>query len=142
MNAEVMLDTNIVVYAASTLPQDAAKQARALDLIDTASLGLSAQVLQEFYVTATRKMRPPLPHSAALDWIETLSSFPCVPTDAALVLEAADRSALHQISYWDAAIIVAAERLGATTLYSEDLNDGQRYGSVTVVNPFRDRAEG
>jgi predicted nucleic acid-binding protein len=82
-------------------------------------------------------MRPPLAHDAALDWVETLTSFPCVPTDAALVLQAAETAERHRISYWDAAIIIAAERLGATTLYSEDLNDGQRYGSVTVVNPFR-----
>jgi predicted nucleic acid-binding protein len=140
MNAEVMLDTNVVVYAASTLPQDAAKQARALDLIDTAPLGLSAQVLQEFYVTATRKMRPPMPQTAALDWVETLTSFPCVPVDAALVLEAVDIATRYQLSYWDGAILAAAERLGATTLYSEDLSDGQRYGSVTVVNPFRNKA--
>jgi predicted nucleic acid-binding protein len=137
MNAEVMLDTNVVVYAASALPEDAVKQARALDLIDTASFGLSAQVLQEFYVTATRKLRHPLSHAAALEWLETLCNFPCIPTDAGLVLDAVDRAQSHRISYWDAAIIVAAERLGATTLYSEDLNDGQTYGSVTVVNPFR-----
>lgn len=142
MNADVMLDTNVVAYAASTLPADAAKQARALDLIDTAALGLSAQVLQEFYVTATRKMRPPLSHEKALDWVETLTSFPCIPVDAALALAAAETAARHRLSYWDGAILAAAERLGATTLYSEDLNDGQRYGSVTVVNPFRDRAEG
>jgi predicted nucleic acid-binding protein len=138
MNAEAMLDTNVVVYAVSDLPEDAAKQARALDLIDTARLGLSAQVLQEFYVTATRKIRTPLSHETALGWLETLSVFPCIPTDAALVLQAADAAARHRISYWDAAILVAAERLGATTLYSEDLTDGQRYGTVTVVNPFRE----
>ncbi len=136
-----MLDTNVVVYAASNLPEDAAKRARAVSLIETETLGLSAQVLQEFYVTTTRKIRRPISHQAALDWIETLTSFPCVPLDAGLVAEAADRSQTHRISYWDAAIIVAAERLGARTLYSEDLGDGQTYGSVRVVNPFTEMPE-
>lgn len=138
MNADVMLDTNVVVYAASTLPEDAAKRDRALALIDTAPLGLSAQVLQEFYVTVTRNARPPLSDAEAIDWIESLTAFPCVPTDASLVLTAAETAARHRISYWDAAVIVAAERLGAATLYSEDLGDGQRYGTVTVINPFRE----
>jgi predicted nucleic acid-binding protein len=138
MNVEAMLDTNVVVYAASTLPEDAGKRDLALRLIDTVRLGLSAQVLQEFYVTATRKLRTPMGHRAAVDWIETLAGFPCVPTDAALVLQAADASRRHRISYWDAAILTAAARLGATTLYSEDLGDGQTYGAVTVINPFRD----
>jgi predicted nucleic acid-binding protein len=136
MNVEVMLDTNVVAYGVSALPEDAAKRATALHLIDTAPFGLSAQVLQEFYVTATRKMRPALSHGDALEWLETLTSFPCVSTDSSLVIEATETAERHQISYWDAAILVAAERLGATTLYSEDLSDGQRYGSVTVINPF------
>lgn len=137
MNAEVMLDTNVVVYAASGSDAESDKRERALALLQGARLGLSAQVLQEFYVTVTRKFRRPLSHEAALDWIEALASFPCVPTDAPLVLEAADKAARHRISYWDAAVLAAAERLGASTLYSEDLGDGQRYGTVTVINPFR-----
>jgi predicted nucleic acid-binding protein len=138
MNAEVMLDTNVVAYAASALPEDREKRARSLELIDTASLGLSAQVLQEFYVTVTRKMRTPLSHAAAVDWIETLESFPCVPVDTSLVLQGAETARRYRISYWDGSIVAAAERLGATVLYTEDLNDGQRYGSVAVINPFKE----
>lgn len=137
MNAEVMLDTNVVAYAASQVPEDSEKRARALDLIDTAPLGLSAQVLQEFYVTATRKMRPSLSHDDALEWVEALVNFPCVPVDSSIVLRGIDIAARYQLSYWDGCIIAAAERLEAPVLYTEDLNDGQQYGAVTVVNPFK-----
>jgi len=138
MNAEVMLDTNVVAYAASVAPEDIPKRDRALSLIDSASLGLSAQVLQEFFVTVTRKMRMPLSHDQALHWIESLTGFPCVPVDRALVLQGADNAKRYKISYWDGSIVAAAERLGASVLYTEDLNDGQRYGSVTVINPFKE----
>ena len=137
MTVEVFLDTNVVVYAASRLPEDAAKRAVALELISTAELGLSGQVLQEFYVTVTRKMKPPLGHDAALGWIEQLEEFPCAAIDASIVYQGAENSRLFQLSYWDGAILAAAERLGAAILYSEDLSHGQKYGSVTVINPFK-----
>lgn len=137
MNAEVLLDTNVVAYAASRLPEDRTKQSVSLNLFEKAELGLSGQVLQEFYVTVTRKMRVPLSHDQAMEWIEELEQFPCVPVDASLVYHGAENSNLYQVSYWDGAIIAAAERLGAKILYTEDLNHGQKYGSVTVVNPFR-----
>ena len=137
MNAEVMLDTNIIAYATSRLREDRDKRAVSLELIENAELGISAQVLQEFYVTVTRKMKVPLTHEEAVDWLEELEQFPCVPVDASLVYQGAENSGRYLISYWDGAIIAAAERLGATTLYTEDLNHGQKYGSVTVINPFR-----
>lgn len=140
MNAEVMLDTNVVVYAASKLPEDSWKKERALTLIETKTLGLSAQVLQEFYVTVTRKMKVPMSHEEALDWIEELEQFPCVPLDASLVYHGAENADRHHISYWDGSILAAAERLGATILYTEDLNDGQSYGNVKAVNPFKEAA--
>lgn len=136
MNAEAMLDTNVVVYAASKLPEDSWKREMALTLIETAALGISAQVLQEFYVTVTRKMKIPMSHGEALDWIEELEQFPCVPLDASLVYHGAENAERHRISYWDGSIVAAAERLGATILYTEDLNNGQSYGSVKAVNPF------
>jgi predicted nucleic acid-binding protein len=72
----------------------------------------------------------------ALEWIEQLIVFPCQGIDHRLVRIAIEYSERFRISYWDAAIIIAAEMLGAGTIYSEDLNDGQRYGGVRVVNPF------
>lgn len=137
MRADVLLDTNVVAYAASRAPEDAEKRIVADRLLQHESLGLSSQVLQEFYVTVTRKFRMKLTHDDALDWIETLEEFPCVNVDASLVHRGAETAYLHKLSYWDGAIIAAAERLGATILYTEDLNHGQAYGTVTAVNPFK-----
>jgi predicted nucleic acid-binding protein len=142
MIADTFVDTNVLVYAAAGGHDAPEKHARAWQIIAPGNYGISAQVLAEFYVNATRKPSVPLSPAEAAAWMTDLRSMPVVPVDASLVAEAADRSRSHQISYWDAAIIVAAERLGATTLYSEDLNDGQTYGSVTVVNPFKTLAEG
>lgn len=87
-------------------------------------------------MTVVRKVPEPLSIVEALEWIEQLAELPCQAIDQQLVRSAIERSVRHRISYWDAAIIVAAESLGAHTVYSEDLNDGQRYGDVRVVNPF------
>jgi predicted nucleic acid-binding protein len=106
-------------------------------LIATTEFGISAQVLAEFYATVTRKGDDPMPAGAALDWIELLEQQPCVSIDAGIVKRGAEISERYRISYWDGAIIAAAEALGATTLFSEDLSDGQSYGSVKVVNPFK-----
>ena len=71
-------------------------------------------------------------------WIlSSLRGFPILPVTEDLVFAAIEVKTRHQISYWDAAIIAAAEALGARELYSEDLNDGQDYGPVRVVNPFK-----
>jgi predicted nucleic acid-binding protein len=137
MNVECFLDTNIFVYAAAGRAKEEPKRKRALELIEKEEFGLSAQVLQEFYVTVTRKIEVPLPPEQALEWIEQLETFPFVVIDGSLVKIAIELSERYQISYWDGAIVAAAEALGAKTLYSEDLSDGQRYGSVRVTDPFR-----
>jgi predicted nucleic acid-binding protein len=137
MAVDALLDTNVLIYAASSEPAEDAKRAQAVDLIDSVSIGLSAQVLQEFYVVATRKVKRKLSSASALWWLERFIAFPCVDTDMALVHEAALGAEKYRISYWDAAILAAAERIGAPILYTEDLNHGQFYGSVQVINPFR-----
>jgi len=137
MSVDCFLDTNVIVYAAAGRAEGAGKRERALDLIETTDFGVSAQVLQEFYVTVVRKIEIPLSAAEALRWIEQLEAFPCLPVDAGLVKIAAEISQRHQISYWDGAIVAAAESLGAPILYSEDLAHGQRYGPVQVLNPFR-----
>jgi len=136
MSAESFLDTNILVYAAVSDPDEASRRVTALALIEHAEFALSAQVLQEFYVTVTRKLERPMTCDQALEWIEQFEAFPCMPVDAALVKIAAEISERYRISYWDGAVIAAARRAGAAVLYSEDLNDGQVYDSVRVVNPF------
>ena len=137
MNVEVFLDTNVLVYAAVGAGKDEHKRKRALDLIQSEDFGTSAQVLQEFFVTVVKKAARPLPAAEALEWIEQFAEFPCQPIDQQLVRIAIEFSERHRISYWDGAVLAAAESLGAVTVYSEDLNDGQLYGTVRVVNPFR-----
>jgi predicted nucleic acid-binding protein len=136
MTVAVFLDTNILIYAASNQRTDARKRMRAAELIAETEFGTSAQVLAEFYVTVTRKGAPPMSPIKAMEWVEQLELQPCVSIDAALVKRGIENSAVHRISYWDGAIIAAAEALGATTLFTEDLGHGQAYGSVRAINPF------
>jgi predicted nucleic acid-binding protein len=137
MNVDSFLDTNILVYAAAGSGPDRLKRELALALIEKENFGLSAQVLQEFYVTVVRKIRVPLPPELAIEWIEQMEAFPCLPIDSGLVKIAIETGVRYRLAYWDAAIVAAAETLGARTVYSEDLNHGQQYGSVRVCNPFR-----
>jgi predicted nucleic acid-binding protein len=136
MTASVFFDTNVLVYAAVGTGRDERKRELALELVKSEEFGTSAQVLQEFYVTTVKKAARPLSPAQALEWIEQWTAFPCQAIDHQLVRNAIETSTRYAISYWDAAIVAAAEALGARTLYSEDLNDGQHYGSVRVVNPF------
>jgi len=136
MNARVFLDTNVLVYAAVGAGKDARKRERALAIIDSEDFGTSAQVLQEFFVTVVKKAKRPLSTAQALEWIEQLTTFPCLSVDHQLVRVAIELSVRFQISYWDAAILGAAEAMGARTVYTEDLNDGQQYGRLKVINPF------
>ncbi len=136
MSVDAFLDTNVLVYAVAGGEREETKRGRALELLDDVDFGLSAQVLQEFYVTVVRKVEQPLSPGEALEWIEQLEAFPCQPLDSALVKVGAEIGQHYRISYWDGAIIAAAEALGARTLFTEDLSHGQTYGSVRVVNPF------
>ena len=137
MKVDSFLDTNIFVYAAAARSSDVQKCNLAMDMISNQDFGISSQVLQEFYVTVTRKLVVPLSPLEALEWIEALEVFPCAVVDSTLVKIAVELSVRFQISYWDGAILAAAEALGAQTLCTEDLNHGQWYGSVQVQNPFR-----
>ncbi|MDH4020908.1 MAG: PIN domain-containing protein [Xanthomonadales bacterium] len=136
MSAEAFLDTNILVYAVTSDDRDQAKRQRALEIIETEDFAISAQVLQEFYVIVTRKLAEPLTPELALVWIEELEAFTCVSIETSLVKNAIETSVRYKISYWDGAIIAAAESVSVPRLYSEDLSHGQLYGSVEVFNPF------
>lgn len=85
MNVDSFLDTNILVYAAAGKGSDEAKRQRALTLVEEGNFGLSAQVMQEFYVTVCRKIERPLSAEQALEWIEQLEVFPCIAIDTSLV---------------------------------------------------------
>jgi predicted nucleic acid-binding protein len=136
MSVECFLDTNVLVYAVSSAEAEAAKKAKALDLVERSDFGVSAQVLQEFYVTVTRKIRKPLSPERAVALMDEYRVFPTVPTDYPLIVAAVELSLRYGLSYWDGAILAAAEALEAPTLYTEDLSHGQRYGRVRAVNPF------
>jgi len=136
MTARVFFDTNVLVYAAVGAGKDEPKRKRAFELIETMDFGTSAQVMQEFFVTVVRKASRPLSASQALEWIEQWTAFPCQSIDHQLVRIAIELAERFAISYWDAAILAAAEALGTGTVYSEDLSHGQRYGRVRVINPF------
>ena len=136
MSVECFLDTNVIVYAVDTTRGAAHKRQIARKILRDGNFGVSTQVLQEFYVTATKKLKRPLSVSTAARWVDMLCRAELVNLDAALIKLAIVRSQRYQISYWDGAIIAAAEALGAAILYSEDLSHGQSYGSVRVENPF------
>ena len=138
MTVDAFVDTNVLVYAAVGREDAPAKYARAWEIIGQGDYGISAQVLGEFFVNVIRKSAIPLSIGEASAWVEKLREVTVVPIDHDLVAGAIARCHKDGISYWDAAIVSAAERLGATILYTEDLNDGQRYGSVTAVNPFKE----
>ena len=136
MGVDCFLDTSILVYAVSSAEADAARSRKALALVQRTDFGLSAQVLQEFYVTVTRKIRKPLSPELAVAFLDEYRVFPVVPTDYPLIVSAVELSLRYGISYWDGAIVAAAEALEASTLYTEDLAHGRRYGKVRAVNPF------
>lgn len=130
------LDTNVLLYAFSKAPRDAAKAHIARDWINREDWGVPAQVLQEFYVNAVRAPGA-LGHDDALAMIEEIaSSRPVAATDLPLLRHALQLKDRYGIAYWDAAVIAGARRLGASVLVTEDLSDGQNYGGVRVVNPF------
>lgn len=134
-SAECFLDTNILIYAASGRIDEPAKWQVSQGLL-TAAFGTSGQVLAEFYYNAVKKGSVPLAPDVARRWVHLLAKRPFVVVDEHLVLAGIDLSQRYKISYWDGAIIAAAERLGVTTVYSEDLVHGQTYGKVRVCNPF------
>lgn len=137
MNVECFIDTNVLVYAVGGRGADDWKRVRAFELLEPATFATSGQVLQEFFVTVTCKLKQPLAVSEAAHWVDRLSIRPVVAIGATLVKSAIGVAERYQISYWDGAIVAAARSLDAPVLYTEDLNDGQFYADVRVVNPFR-----
>jgi predicted nucleic acid-binding protein len=133
------LDTNVLLYAISTAPAERAKAAIAVDLVGgpPAELGLSVQVLQEFYVQATRKSRTgALSPRLAEEYLDHWQAMTVQENTVALFRAAVVSAERFGISFWDASIVEAARMLGCDTVLSEDLADGRSYGGVRVQNPF------
>lgn len=134
---KAFLDTNVLAYACDA--DQPLKREKARDLLKSLARDMppciSTQVLQEFFVTATRKMGvEPL---QAKRIIQTFRQMEIVRIDPEDISRAIDGSVIWQISFWDALILAAARKARCAVLYSEDLNDGQVYDTVRVVNPFR-----
>ena len=138
MTTPHFLDTNNLLYSISRDPVEAAKRDRAIDLLERDDGGLSVQVLQEFYVQATRPTRPdPLPHAIAAGLIQTWSRFRVQEISHSILTGALEIRAAHGFSYWDSAIVAAARALGCRELYTEDLAHGREVEGVMIINPFR-----
>jgi predicted nucleic acid-binding protein len=134
-------DTNVLLYAVSTEPGEAAKADRARQILADRDIRLSIQVLQEFYVQATRATRPDaITHEQAVALVESFLRFGVQVTTQDVLLSALRTRARFGISYWDAAVIEAARQAGADVVLSEDLADGQDYDGVRVENPFTSTA--
>jgi predicted nucleic acid-binding protein len=132
------VDTSVLLYAISRDPAERDKAKRANDILTERDLALSVQVLQEFYVQATRASRPDaITHRQAFRLIESFRRFAVQDITSAIMMAALDARQRFQISYWDAAIIEASRTMGCTEVLSEDLDDGQDYAGVRVTNPFR-----
>lgn len=134
----VFFDTNVFVYLFDRAAPE--KRVRAQRLLDKhssdGSLALSTQVLQEFFVATTRKLSTPLSCSEALAAIQQLTVFPIVQVDPDLIVRAGERTARELASFWDALIVETALAAGATRLFSEDMQHGQKISSLIVENPF------
>ena len=132
-------DTNVLVYLFDSASPE--KQGKARDVFSERAqrdeVLLSTQVLQEFYVTVTRKLASPLSAAQAERLVRDFAAFPVVSTDAPLVVAAVALSRRHRLSLWDAMIVVAARAGGATELLTEDLQHGRVLEGVRIDNPFR-----
>lgn len=132
------VDSNILIYAIASGKEEREKSEQALRVLEEADLATSVQVLQEFYVQATRATRKyRISHNDAVAFIQSICEFPVQELTVDLLQSALATKQRYQISYWDAAILEAARALGCREVLSEDLSDGQDFGGVRVVNPFR-----
>jgi predicted nucleic acid-binding protein len=133
------VDTNILVYAEDRDAKTKHEVARDLivQLWDDRAGVLSVQVLQEFYVTVTRKLKKPLSNPKALEVVAEYLTWNVVENTGKLLTTAIELQQKAQLSFWDAMVVQAAIDAQCDTLYSEDLNAGQRFGSLLIVNPFR-----
>ena len=137
-------DTSVLLYAISRDPAEATKAARANEIIDAGDIGLSVQVLQEFYVQATRASRADaITHDQAAGLVESWCRFPVQELSVEVMRASLATKKRFGISYWDAAILEAGRALGCSIVLSENLDDATDYDGIRVQDPFRtDRGAG
>lgn len=131
-------DTNILLYAISRDPEERTKADRANEILAEGDIGVSVQVLQEFFVQSTRASRSDaVTHDQAAGLVEAWCRFPVQVTSVEVMRAALGTRDRFGISYWDAAILEAARALGCPVVLSEDLDDATDYDGIRVVDPFR-----
>jgi predicted nucleic acid-binding protein len=138
MSDRYFVDTNILMYAHDAAAGEKHMRAKALveELWENRSGAVSTQVLQELAVNLRRKAKKPLDAKATRDIIADYLAWHVVVNGGDSILEALELETRYQLSFWDALVVQAADVAGAEILYSEDLSDGQRYGTVRVKNPL------
>jgi predicted nucleic acid-binding protein len=139
MAAKYFVDTNILIYAHDRRAGEKHERAREVieRLWNTGEGVLSTQVLQELCINLRRKVAVPLSTKEIRNLVRDYMAWDVVVNGPVSILEALDVQERYDMSFWDALILQAANSSGATTLYSEDLADGQKYGTVRVVNPLK-----
>ena len=138
MSDRFFVDTNILMYAHDTSAGEKHERAKAVveELWRDRTGVVSTQVLQELAVNLRRKAGRPLDVKATREIVSDYLTWQVIVNGGESILEAMDLESRYQISFWDAMVIQAAQLSGADVLYSEDLSDGQKYGSVQVINPL------
>ena len=141
MSDRYFVDTNILMYAHDKSAGEKHERARTLveELWRERKGVVSTQVLQELAVNLRRKAARTLDAKATREIVADYLTWQVVVNGGESILEALDLEARFQISFWDALVVQAAQVSGADILYSEDLSDGQTYGTVRVINPLRAR---
>ena len=140
MNGDkVFVDTNVIVYA---YDKDAGEKHRVAvnimkDLWRSGLGTISTQILQEFFVTLTKKISAPLDISVVRETIRRLSRWDVVLIDVDIIISATELQERYKYSFWDSLIIAAAAAGGASTILSEDLADSQTIKGITIKNPFK-----
>ena len=138
MGARTFVDTNVLVYAHDL--DAGGRHAVAVRLVselwETRGAVISTQVLQEFYVNATRKIPSPLPRAAARQIVRIYATWQTEQIGPAEILVASELEEQHQLSFWDALIVAAALKGGASRILSEDMSPGRTIAGIRIDNPF------
>jgi predicted nucleic acid-binding protein len=143
MPGAIFVDTNVLVYARDAVRPD--KQGRAMEWLERAwrdqSGRTSLQVVNEFYVTLTRRLRPGMRPDDAWDDCDALLAWDPQPVDRELTLRAREIESRYGLGWWDSLVVAAAQLQECELLLTEELQDGMRFGLVEVVSPFRMQAK-
>ena len=138
MNAPRFIDTNILLYSISRDRAEARKRDIAIALLEADDIALSVQVLQEFYVQATRATRrDAIAHDIAVGLVHTWLRFKVQEITLPVMIGALEIKKNYRLSYWDSAIVAAARALACREILSEDMSHGREIERLTITNPFR-----